>query len=698
MPSQETRIFSEFDDEDNLDAVNHFDETHSITDSDSSFVSDQPGPGRTLDKALSIMGRHLENALSSISERFGNGPNAAMDHFLVAVGHTLHSRYRWFDRPVRSCKFLRCPPPLSQLLEDVFIDSHFWDVAQICEDRSIVDLCKGLISYLRSDKSGNQLLATYYLTALACCNPGIIPHLVQLGALKALSAVHLQQLLLPKGDQAGSFLLASSRRALVMFSDSTALPVIKEFHLVVDKSRCQREDTCDLSTHSCQLLSDLLGLSLNPETQILVAHHLSSNMGDIFYTNNADILQPKLSLAILAAWVDLALSADPVCSAAFRSLIVRLLVDSVYSSTNDAVLSLFVSLLQRKTQGGNSEFVNFILGGHGRYRYKPNRPTSKPDITHLKQILSQSAHLNHLSISTETFSMLQEIASPSQEMWSTFCRHWTFPGVPPFNLDSIHLRSISSPLRIQLCHHLLSLILHGECSLADIYQIASYDIECHKTLIHLLAKSTTTSEAEADCIATLHETLFSRSTPPLHSLLKNKVRNQWCTGIYQESSTSTSNQSTHSKVMIGHYQYDGYYIEHLGLRSLPAPELLLGHRTSLHWTPVFDFLTQENHQNPVRVTGDGHGRDTFIAGIPSHLRGQVGIFAIGSDLVVPEEWASFSIEQLHILTGCSFNGQLAEVYWYNCGQHRCTNAFTMEECDTLEWIKSAGRGCFECCE
>ncbi|KDQ51667.1 hypothetical protein JAAARDRAFT_198927 [Jaapia argillacea MUCL 33604] len=231
MPSQETRIFLEFDDQEILDVVNNLNSTHSLTDDDSSFVSDRPGPGRTLDKALTIMGRRLENALSGISERFGNGPNAVMDRFLVAVDRALLSRYRWFHHPVRSRKFLRRPAPLVQLLEDVF--KYSW--VAVCEERVFISTCERLTSYLRSDKSGNQLLATYYLTALACGNPGILSHLVQLGTPKAVEAVYLQQLLLRKGDR-DPLLLASSRRALVMFSDSMALPVIKEFDLVAQKS------------------------------------------------------------------------------------------------------------------------------------------------------------------------------------------------------------------------------------------------------------------------------------------------------------------------------------------------------------------------------------------------------------------------------------------------------------------------------
>ncbi|KDQ51663.1 hypothetical protein JAAARDRAFT_501583 [Jaapia argillacea MUCL 33604] len=148
MPAQQPRIVFEFDDGDNLAVVNHFNETHSIADDDSSFVADQPGPGRTLDKALTIMGRRLENALSGISERFGNGPNATMDRCLVAFDHALHSRYEWLGGPVRSSKFLRRPPPLDQLLDDVFSKSYLWKWLEMCEDRVFINSCQKLISYL----------------------------------------------------------------------------------------------------------------------------------------------------------------------------------------------------------------------------------------------------------------------------------------------------------------------------------------------------------------------------------------------------------------------------------------------------------------------------------------------------------------------------------------------------------------------
>ncbi|KDQ51660.1 hypothetical protein JAAARDRAFT_198922 [Jaapia argillacea MUCL 33604] len=349
MPSQEPRIFLELDNDDVVDVMNHLNETYSITDTDSSFISDQPGPGRTLGIVMSSMGRRLENALSGISERFGNGPNAAMDRCLVAFDRAWHSRHEWLNDPVRSSKFLRRPPPLDQLLDDVFSKSHRWQWVEMCEDRVFTNSCQRLISCLRSDKSGNQLLATYYLTALASCNPGIIPHLVQLDVLEALDAVRLQSSL-RKGDQDGSLLLASSRRALVIFSDSAALAVIKEFDSVTLRSRWGK---CDLSAHSRPLLSNLLELSLNPETQILVAHHLIDKTHRIFRTDNTNILQPRLSSRILSKWVDHALSADPLCSAVFRSLIYELVWHAFYSSTNDAMVSLYVCLLQRKTQGRN---------------------------------------------------------------------------------------------------------------------------------------------------------------------------------------------------------------------------------------------------------------------------------------------------------------------------------------------------------
>ncbi|KDQ51640.1 hypothetical protein JAAARDRAFT_500676 [Jaapia argillacea MUCL 33604] len=157
MPSQEPRIFLKLDNDDVLDVMNHLNETYSITDDDSSFISDQPGPGRTLDNVISSMGRRFENALSGISERFGNGPNAAMDRCLVAFDRALHSRYEWLHGPVRSSKFLRRPPPLDRLLEDVFSSSHWWKLVEMCEDRVFIHSCQRLIAYLRDPASRHLL-------------------------------------------------------------------------------------------------------------------------------------------------------------------------------------------------------------------------------------------------------------------------------------------------------------------------------------------------------------------------------------------------------------------------------------------------------------------------------------------------------------------------------------------------------------
>ncbi|KDQ64613.1 hypothetical protein JAAARDRAFT_28254 [Jaapia argillacea MUCL 33604] len=688
MSSQESRIFFEFDNQDILDIVHQLSSTHSLDAGSSSFVSHQAGPGRTLDNMISPLGRCLENALSSISERIGNGPNVAMNRCLVAVNRALRSQYPWFHPPVRSSKFLQRPPPLAQLLEDIFSPYSMWNTG-VCEDRVFIDSCHRLISYLRSDKLGNQILAIYYITALACCKPDILTHLVRLGAPDAIRAAHLHYLWFPKGHRDRSLLLASSKRALVMFSDSTALAVIKELDLVIRKSR---KDNCDLSSHGGPLISDLLDLSLNPETQILVARHLSSIASEILLTENSDILQPKLSFRILANWVTLTLTGDPLCSIVFRNLIDKLLLYSNYSATNDTVLSLFVCLLRWKTRGGDFKFVNFVnhsLRRIIRYKYLPNRPTSKHNLPPLRQILSQPSHFDHLSIDADTSSILREIVSPSQEIWSAFCRYWNCPGVASSYLDSIPLRSIPSAKRIQLCRRLLALVLRGECSTTDVLRIASHDVECHETITRLLESSATTLDAEADHIATLREIISSRSTPPSCSLFQTKYLDQWCTGIYRVPTTATQ----HRPLLIGHSRYEGRLISRSGLSlSESAPELLLGHKSSLHWTPVSDFIAQGTHRNPVRVAGDDHGRDTFIAAIPQPFSPGSSIFVIGGDLV-PEKWASHRTEQMYILTRCRFNGQLAEVYWYHRGQHRFTNAFTMEECDPPEWIQSPDIGC-----
>ncbi|KDQ52583.1 hypothetical protein JAAARDRAFT_479764 [Jaapia argillacea MUCL 33604] len=147
MPSQEPRILLDFGDEDLLEVVCQFGSTHSFDD-DSSFISDQPGPGRTVDKIISVAGRRLENALSSISERLGRGPNVAMGRCLAAADRAWLSHFPDWHHPIHSSGFLRRPPPSTQLLEDAFSNIR-WGTPELVHDQTFIDSCRSLISYLK---------------------------------------------------------------------------------------------------------------------------------------------------------------------------------------------------------------------------------------------------------------------------------------------------------------------------------------------------------------------------------------------------------------------------------------------------------------------------------------------------------------------------------------------------------------------
>ncbi|KDQ51677.1 hypothetical protein JAAARDRAFT_502036 [Jaapia argillacea MUCL 33604] len=202
----------EFEDESDLEAMMwQFGPTHSFDVDESSIVSDQPGPGRTLGKIISVVGSRLEVSLSDISERLGNGPNSTMDRCILAANRAWRSHYPPPYRPILSRKRLQRPPPLVQMLEDVFGHSYVWELTPVCQDRVFINSCERLISYLRSDKLGNHLPAIYYITALASCKLDILLHLVRLGAPRAIHAASLRHSLLSKGDRDRSSLLASSR-------------------------------------------------------------------------------------------------------------------------------------------------------------------------------------------------------------------------------------------------------------------------------------------------------------------------------------------------------------------------------------------------------------------------------------------------------------------------------------------------------
>ncbi|KDQ52582.1 hypothetical protein JAAARDRAFT_198212 [Jaapia argillacea MUCL 33604] len=85
MLSPGSQILFAFEGEDLQDVADQFGTTRSFDADSFSFISDQPGPGCTLDQIISVAGRRLEIALRRISERLGRGPNAAMNRCIAAA-------------------------------------------------------------------------------------------------------------------------------------------------------------------------------------------------------------------------------------------------------------------------------------------------------------------------------------------------------------------------------------------------------------------------------------------------------------------------------------------------------------------------------------------------------------------------------------------------------------------------------------
>ncbi|KDQ51633.1 hypothetical protein JAAARDRAFT_500496 [Jaapia argillacea MUCL 33604] len=68
MPSRKDRLFFQFEGVDVRDVVDQYDSADFADPDNSSVISNQPGVGRTLDKAISSAGRQVERALGHISE------------------------------------------------------------------------------------------------------------------------------------------------------------------------------------------------------------------------------------------------------------------------------------------------------------------------------------------------------------------------------------------------------------------------------------------------------------------------------------------------------------------------------------------------------------------------------------------------------------------------------------------------------
>ncbi|KDQ50966.1 hypothetical protein JAAARDRAFT_543598 [Jaapia argillacea MUCL 33604] len=135
-----------------------------IESATSSTISDQPGPGRTLGRWMTLTGAIWAKWLGYVAERGGRGPNAIMHRILARVEKLEHryveqvfSKFMPGRKP-RSSPFgaplasvFRSPPSLASIFEDVSRRGVYRvHDATVLEDRRIQADCRRLVLFLRS--------------------------------------------------------------------------------------------------------------------------------------------------------------------------------------------------------------------------------------------------------------------------------------------------------------------------------------------------------------------------------------------------------------------------------------------------------------------------------------------------------------------------------------------------------------------
>ncbi|KDQ58748.1 hypothetical protein JAAARDRAFT_57638 [Jaapia argillacea MUCL 33604] len=655
----------------------------------SSTASDLPGPGRTLGKAIDQVGQKLEGVLSRVIERSGRGPNAVADDALMLLDRTWEERKRIQPRvpPKQSRGFLRSPLGLDQFVENIVLYNRRrlpLTSVELQNNTRLVQTCRKLVRYLKDNSSNNRYLAVSYITALVLTVPGIQPVFDNLGAL---DEIRMQSFLLTRNNPDRDYLLAPSRRALVVLSESQALTTIKAFdHSVLAYSRAPTSNTV------CQrFFSDVFTYFMDPDTQMLAAFSIVDALSREVTWNFLDSAHHVPDQRILKLWVKNILEGDGLCSEVFGRLLLIVVCQCAYGNGNlDVVLVSATYFLQNRLRILSTARVDKWLrslqstffNGHRNWE---TLPASKAVVDDLKEILHH--YTSYSSVELPLLPVLRDCVSLSAEIWRTFCRHWYFQGhLGLLNPTSrIPLRVIPTSIRGRLCRRLVELVLHSECPADDLIRVARHDTDCRQEFDRMVTLSGNTV-----CKREL-STMFAKF-PAFESVnLEQGEIQDWCTAFYRDASLISLMNETNSDNMGPLSPVHGIY--DASFTKVPATldvEVLLAHRTSLRWVAESDLPSQVGEYKPIFAGFNNHGKRCLIGSVTHRDPSSPWIAAfpvIEGCCAIPDKYITRSTDKVHILAvRVDTEDQEGKVYWYNRQRHRLTHAITMAKLEPPCWL------------
>ncbi|KDQ49642.1 hypothetical protein JAAARDRAFT_200649 [Jaapia argillacea MUCL 33604] len=448
-----------------------------LSESDGS-LSDQMGPGRTFGKWLSQSGGKLKQVMGGAAERLGLGPNAVMAEILSRANH--YALKRKYDLGPRSLLPLRSPRPFSTLLLET-VGKEDLESGVLMVDPKLMDGYRKLVDLLRDNNHSNRLLAIYYIVALTCAFLDSQALFLDLGALGIIQDIYTYSTMLPLRHRDRDLLLAPSRRALVLLSESHILASIKEYYQVPWYPPPANR------VHLAHLVSVLLPYTITPDSQLLAIQRLAvMPLGD-----NISVVVDQLTPEIMFQWFMHSLSMDPFERSVFLTFIHQLLKQTFTRPPNNmwhwrCFLLPACQVYMRHPQAalGDGSIATELLRIY-------SDPQSSRFAAYLAATLTNEARtslqqlFHSRSNDRQWLSIISQYGSPFFALWGAWNRHWYFRRSGAAH-GAMCIRAVPSTKQTRLCEELVKLILQDQCSADDVARVLEADNDCFHEILRLL--------------------------------------------------------------------------------------------------------------------------------------------------------------------------------------------------------------------
>ncbi|KDQ60178.1 hypothetical protein JAAARDRAFT_205188 [Jaapia argillacea MUCL 33604] len=279
-----------------------------VTSTDST-MSDMGGPGRTLDRLISVAGTWVELRIGAVAQRFGFGPRPIL--------------LRLLDQ-LRGGFCSSCVELVSDKLDDITRDAGAsvslliyrvadellsWSVCKTCRGDGwreavisygpVVENCRALVEYLRQDDlhPSARALATECVTTLICLNSKFRTLFLDLGCLDTLESLSAYYKGWPDRERRITTFLTSAIVTLNMLRGGHLLMAIKYMEVVTT------EDFRNEDFSRCLLI--MVDATRDMHLRVLGAAHLSHIFGveDRPYRKRLiDIVHKALTAEPVAQW------------------------------------------------------------------------------------------------------------------------------------------------------------------------------------------------------------------------------------------------------------------------------------------------------------------------------------------------------------------------------------------------------------